>query len=209
MDTGLLILRIVVGLLFVGHGTQKLFGWFRGYGLKGTGGFFEQLGYRPGPAHGRRRRIDRDRRRAAARDGVPDPARGGHDHRNDGQRRCHRAVAERLVERLREGSSLRHRRGRSCVHRSGAYSLDDAFGWTLAGTDWGFAAIGLGALTATLVLASRRKPKASVEAIQQAALKLTPAARQNEGASPGSFVWLACPSCASSSSRTWKASPAS
>src|SRR6266508_2318430 len=48
MDTGLLILRVVVGLLFVGHGTQKLFGWWGCHGLDGTGGFFESLGYRPG-----------------------------------------------------------------------------------------------------------------------------------------------------------------
>jgi len=48
MDTGLLILRIAVGLTLVGHGTQKLFGWFGGYGLEGTGGFLEQLGFRPG-----------------------------------------------------------------------------------------------------------------------------------------------------------------
>jgi putative oxidoreductase len=45
MDVGLLVLRIVVGLLFVGHGTQKLFGWFGGPGVEGTGGFFSQLGY--------------------------------------------------------------------------------------------------------------------------------------------------------------------
>jgi putative oxidoreductase len=30
------------------HGTQKLLGWFGGYGLAGTGGYFEQLGFRPG-----------------------------------------------------------------------------------------------------------------------------------------------------------------
>ena len=48
MDTGLLILRLAVGLTLVGHGTQKLFGWFGGYGLQGTGGFLEQLGFRPG-----------------------------------------------------------------------------------------------------------------------------------------------------------------
>lgn len=48
MDEGLLILRIVVGLLFFGHGAQKLFGWFGGYGLQGSRGFFESLGYRPG-----------------------------------------------------------------------------------------------------------------------------------------------------------------
>jgi putative oxidoreductase len=48
MDTGLLLARVVFGLLMAAHGTQKLFGWFGGYGLAGTAGFFEQLGFRPG-----------------------------------------------------------------------------------------------------------------------------------------------------------------
>jgi putative oxidoreductase len=39
---------MVFGLLIAAHGTQKLFGWFGGYGLAGTAGFFEQLGFRPG-----------------------------------------------------------------------------------------------------------------------------------------------------------------
>ncbi len=43
-----LFLRLAVGLLFVGHGTQKLFGWFGGHGLEGTAQFFESLGMRPG-----------------------------------------------------------------------------------------------------------------------------------------------------------------
>src|SRR3954451_12280460 len=52
MELGLLVLRVVVGLLFMGHGTQKLFGWFGGHGLEGTAGFFEQgLGLRPGKRH--------------------------------------------------------------------------------------------------------------------------------------------------------------
>jgi putative oxidoreductase len=46
-----LIVRLLIGGLFVGHGTQKLFGWFGGYGLEGTGGFMEQLGFRPGRLH--------------------------------------------------------------------------------------------------------------------------------------------------------------
>jgi putative oxidoreductase len=52
MELGLLVLRIVVGLLFMGHGAQKLFGWFGGHGLQGTAGFFEQgLGLKPGKVH--------------------------------------------------------------------------------------------------------------------------------------------------------------
>ena len=50
MDTGLLIVRLVFGALLLGHGTQKLFGWFGGHGLDGTGGFFHSLGFRPGRA---------------------------------------------------------------------------------------------------------------------------------------------------------------
>ena len=47
MDTGLLLLRIVVGLLLAAHGTRKLFGWFGGGGLSGTSRFFGSLGYWP------------------------------------------------------------------------------------------------------------------------------------------------------------------
>jgi putative oxidoreductase len=46
MSYGILLVRVVVGLAFVGHGTQKLFGWFGGYGPQGTGGFFGSQGYR-------------------------------------------------------------------------------------------------------------------------------------------------------------------
>jgi putative oxidoreductase len=48
MDIGLMLLRLVVGLTLAAHGAQKLFGWFGGPGLAGTGGFFEKLGFVPG-----------------------------------------------------------------------------------------------------------------------------------------------------------------
>jgi putative oxidoreductase len=51
MKLGRLSLRLAVGGLFVGHGTQKLFGWFGGHGLEATAGFFENLGLRPGKRH--------------------------------------------------------------------------------------------------------------------------------------------------------------
>jgi putative oxidoreductase len=46
VDEGLLILRLVVGLTMAAHGSQKLFGWFGGGGIAGTGAFFGSLGYR-------------------------------------------------------------------------------------------------------------------------------------------------------------------
>ena len=47
-SAGILVARLFLGLLMAAHGSQKLFGWFGGHGLAGTGGFFESLGFRPG-----------------------------------------------------------------------------------------------------------------------------------------------------------------
>ncbi len=44
MNVALLIVRLVMGLGFASHGSQKLFGWFGGSGVKGTGAFFENIG---------------------------------------------------------------------------------------------------------------------------------------------------------------------
>jgi putative oxidoreductase len=51
MDIALLVLRVVAGLFFAGHGAQKLFGKFGGHGLEGTAGFMESLGMKPGRRH--------------------------------------------------------------------------------------------------------------------------------------------------------------
>lgn len=48
MSLGLLVIRVAIGLLFIGHGAQKLFGSFGGHGPEGTGAFFESQGMRPG-----------------------------------------------------------------------------------------------------------------------------------------------------------------
>ena len=47
-DLGLLFVRGALGLSMAAHGSQKLFGWFGGFGLEGTAGFFETLGFNPG-----------------------------------------------------------------------------------------------------------------------------------------------------------------
>ena len=89
VSVAFLLARLILGLGLAAHGTQKLFGWFGGQGLAGTGGFFEGLGFRPGrlfalmaglgrnggrPAHrarlGRRARSGAHRARNARRDWV-------------------------------------------------------------------------------------------------------------------------------------------
>jgi putative oxidoreductase len=43
-----LALRLPLGAIFIAHGAQKLFGWFGGYGLEGTGGYMASIGLEPG-----------------------------------------------------------------------------------------------------------------------------------------------------------------
>ncbi|MFD0277916.1 DoxX family protein [Kitasatospora sp. NPDC127111] len=49
-DAGLLLLRLALGLTMAAHGSQKLFGWFGGGGIDGTGQFFTMSGYPAGDA---------------------------------------------------------------------------------------------------------------------------------------------------------------
>ena len=51
MKIGRLLLRAAVGGFFIGHGTQKLFGWFGGQGLKNQSEQFENMGLKPGIVH--------------------------------------------------------------------------------------------------------------------------------------------------------------
>lgn len=46
-DLGKLVLRLVTGPLLAGHGGQKLFGWFGGYGMEGTAGWLRSMGMHP------------------------------------------------------------------------------------------------------------------------------------------------------------------
>src|SRR5262249_53716633 len=48
MNTALLILRLVTGLAMAAHGTQKVFGWVGGEGVRGIGLFMQSIGFRPG-----------------------------------------------------------------------------------------------------------------------------------------------------------------
>lgn len=74
---GALALRIPVGIIFVAHGAQKLFGWFGGYGLEGTGQWMDSIGLSPGYLM------------ALLAGGTRIPGRPGADHRATGSpRQC-------------------------------------------------------------------------------------------------------------------------
>lgn len=45
---GTVALRVPAGIIFAAHGAQKLFGWFGGYGLEGTGQWMDSIGLAPG-----------------------------------------------------------------------------------------------------------------------------------------------------------------
>lgn len=47
LDLALAIPRVVIGLILVAHGLQKLIGWFGGHGIAGTAGFLAELGFKP------------------------------------------------------------------------------------------------------------------------------------------------------------------
>jgi putative oxidoreductase len=48
MELGLFLIHVAVGAFVAGHGAQKLFGWFGGHGLEGTGRNMEAMGLAPG-----------------------------------------------------------------------------------------------------------------------------------------------------------------
>src|SRR3954469_13147009 len=58
MRFGIALLRAVVGALFMGHGLQKLAGWFGGHGLEATANAFEGMGLRPGKVHANAAGVD-------------------------------------------------------------------------------------------------------------------------------------------------------
>ena len=159
MDVGLLIVRVVIGLLFAVHGTQKLFGWFGGYGLQGTAGFMGQLRYRQPQL-------------AALTAGAFETGAGLFLAAGLLTPLAAAAVIGVMINavvsaKLKAGLvggyelDLLYASAAAGLAFTGAgrYAVDnvlrDAFGWTLAGTTWGVVALALGVVIAGLVLASR------------------------------------------------------
>jgi putative oxidoreductase len=170
METAMLILRVVVGLLFIGHGTQKLFGWFGGHGLDGTAGFMRSLGYRPGHPHAVAAGLTEAMAGLLLTVGLGTPfaaaavigvmlnaiatvhgtnglwiTSGGYEYN---------AVLIAVAVAVATGGA-------------GVLSFDEALGWELHGPWWGLAALVLGGASSAAVL-SQRQPEAATAGTEPA-----------------------------------------
>jgi putative oxidoreductase len=160
MSVGLLILRVTLGLLFVGHGTQKLFGWFGGGGLSGTENYFASLGYP------RTKLLPLVAGSTEAGSGIllaagfltPFAAAGliGMMVNVVGVKWSHG------VWEMRDGFEypllICAAAAALAFVGPGRYALDRAAGWALSGAGWGFAALGVGIVVGVAARASARGP---------------------------------------------------
>lgn len=158
MSVGILILRLALGLLIAAHGAQKLFGWFGGHGLKGTAGYFEQIGFRPGLPNALLAGLAEGVGGLLIACGLLTPL----------------GVAA-LVGMMAAATLFVHLRHGLFAQKGGfeypllvalaaaavgftgpgAYSLDAALGWSLDSTGWALAAIGVGLVATAAVAAAR------------------------------------------------------
>lgn len=161
LDLGLLLLRLVVGLLLAAHGAQKLFGWFGGDGLQGTSQGFAGLGYPNAKV-------------MAAVAGLTELAAG---LGLTAGLFVSFAAAGVIGTMLNAAVAAHGKAGLwaqnggyeyplvlsavaagLAIHGPGRYALDPALGLPLAGLTWGFGSIAVGVLAAVAVLSSRKQP---------------------------------------------------
>ncbi|MDQ1373570.1 MAG: putative oxidoreductase [Actinomycetota bacterium] len=166
MDTGVLIIRVVVGLLLAGHGAQKLFGWFGGHGVAGTGHFMESLGFRPGKLNAALAGLGELLGGLFFAVGFLTPL----------------AAAAMIAVMLNAIAAVHFANGvwlsdggyeynlvlitvaaGIAFTGPGAVSVDDKIGWHLLGVQWGIVAIVLGCLGAAVTLVARQRPAATGE----------------------------------------------
>lgn len=165
LDLGLLLLRVVVGLLLAAHGAQKLFGWFGGDGLAATGQGFAGLGYPNATVMAAVAGLTELAAGLGLAAGVLVPfaaagvigtmvnaavaahGKAGLWAQNGGYEYplVLGAVAAGLA-----------------IHGPGRYAIDPALGLELGGLTWGVGAIVVGVLAALAVLGSRRTQPSSV-----------------------------------------------
>lgn len=167
MDAGQLLIRVTIGVLLVGHGSQHALGWFGGYGAEGTGGWLEGFGF----THGRRLALLLGASEIAA--GVLFGA------------GFMVPLAVAAIVGVALGAALTDHAGKGpwiwkggweyvlvlgvvavavVFAGPGGVSVDHALGWTLAGSGWGIAAAAGGLAAGGAVLRLRHTPATAATA---------------------------------------------
>lgn len=159
MEADLLLIRVVLGGIMAAHGAQKLFGWFGGQGLAGTGGWLESMGFKPARLHAKVNGLAEfgggillafgllTPLGAAAVAGVMFVAivtvhwSNGFFNSSGGYEFNLLIVATSIA---------------LAITGPGDISIDHLAGWTLEGPAWGLAALGISAAAAGSVLAMRK-----------------------------------------------------
>lgn len=159
MDIALLLIRAAVGGILAAHGTQKLFGWFGGHGLRGTAGFLESLGFRPGRAYAWLLGGTEVIAGVALAVGFLTPLAGA--------AAAGTMLAAVVVVHWNKGfwntdggfefpSLMAIGAIAPAFGGAGRWSLDHALGWALDGTAWGVEAAAIAVASTALVAAARR-----------------------------------------------------
>jgi putative oxidoreductase len=166
MEAGLLLIRVVLGGIMAAHGAQKLFGWFGGHGLAGTGSWLESMGLRPARAFAAVNGLAEfgggallvlgllTPLGAAAVAGVMFVAivtvhwKNGFFNSSGGYEFNLLIVAAALG---------------LAITGPGEISIDHLVGWSLEGPAWGLGALGIAAVAAGFVLAMRKRPPAQAQ----------------------------------------------
>src|ERR671935_608185 len=158
MEVGLLLIHVVIGVLLVGHGSQKLFGIVGGYGLDGTAAYMEGFGLRPGKLFaaaagsaelvgGTLLAVGLFTPLAAALRAATMFVAARTDHAGKGLW-IFNGGAEYVLTVAAVVIGL-------AFNGAGAWSVDAAIGWHVTGTAWGLGALGVALAGAASTLALR------------------------------------------------------
>jgi putative oxidoreductase len=168
MEIGLLLLRLAVGTTLSAHGAQKLFGWFGGPGLEGTGRGFEMIGFLPGRRHALMAGLTEVGGGALLALGFLTPVAASIV--------CAVMFVAAVSVHVKQGffitaggfeyNLILGVAGLSAAFTGpGAVSIDGLLGWQLAGASWGVGALVVGLLGGTVQLATRQ-PSRAIPAMQ-------------------------------------------
>lgn len=173
MDAELLLLRGVVGPLMVGHGAGKLFGAFNaGYGIEGTAGYLESLGFRPGKPWAYLHGAAEVGTGAGIAAGLLTPlaSAGLIGIMATAARTAHAGKGPWVTNGGWELPATFAAVGAALATKGpGRYSLDRLMGRDLSGPRWGLGAVALGLAASAAALALRRPPEPEPEPADLAA----------------------------------------